>query len=132
MKREAMSSTNLYWFIFFWIAFTCVNIYVVMYKPEANWKEKIETQVKAEYKKNEPAPPDAMRQNQPAYIQMLNDIQKCPNVTDKENNTFYTCENGTKASMIHWTRGDKKGVVTREYNPEGKLILIYGHPDDVY
>jgi hypothetical protein len=69
------------------------------------------------------------------YISLLEKIktEQCSLSTDPENNTFYNCADGTKVSMIKWTRGsDRKGVVTREYNPAGKLILIYGHPDDVH
>lgn len=121
-----MSKSNLYWFIAFWIAFTCLNIYISLAKPN----EVMVAQREAEKAANEPA-----RQNEPLYIQLLTKLQneKCSVVSDKESNSFYTCTDGTKASMIHWTRGnDRKGVVTREYDPTGKLILIYGHPDDVY
>lgn len=85
-----------------------------------------------------PAPPKSLievaRQNEPLYVQLLTKLknENCESVTDKENNSFYMCKDGTKITMINWTRGDRKGVVTREYDPKGNLILIYGHPNDVY
>lgn len=119
-----MSNVNLGWFIFFWIAFTVVNVKInILDVNEA---------VEAKYVKKETA---IKRQDEPAYIAVLNKIknESCSSTTDKENNTYYVCADGSKVSMINWTRGtDRKGVVTREYDPNGKLLLIYGHPDDVY
>lgn len=119
-----MSNVNLGWFIFFWIVFTCVNIKINMLD--------VENVVQQRYAKKDG---EAKRQDEPMYIAVLNKVksENCLSTTDKENNTFYTCKDGTKVSMIHWTRGnERKGVVTREYSPDGKLMLIYGHPDDVY
>lgn len=114
-----MSKTNLGWFIFFWIAFTCLNIKINMYDAEKN--------ILAEIKGT------PQRQNESMYVDALKKMKTCEGTTDKENNTFYVCPDGSKISTINWTRGDnRKGIVTREYNPQGKLILIYGHPDDVY
>ncbi|SOK58673.1 hypothetical protein [Yersinia phage fHe-Yen9-04] len=128
MKPNAMNNANLYWFIFFWIAFTVVNLYINMYKPQVYYEKKLADAVKFELKKVDP-----VRQNEPAYIALLQKLRiNCVSATDKENNTFYSCPTGEKVSMINWTRGDKKGVVTREYNKDDTLILIYGHPDDVY
>jgi hypothetical protein len=98
-------------------------LYIYQVKPEQRFKEEQKVL-------NEPS-----RQNEPMYISLLEKIktEQCSLSTDPENNTFYNCADGTKVSMIKWTRGsDRKGVVTREYNPAGKLILIYGHPDDVH
>lgn len=119
-----MSKTNLGWFIFFWIAFTCLNIKVSILD--------VEEIAKARYEQKSA---DVKRQDEPMYIAVLNKVkdESCKSTTDKENNTFYVCADGSKVSMIHWTRGsDRKGVVTREYDASGKLLLIYGHPDDVY
>lgn len=116
-----MSNTNIGWYIFFWIAFTCVNLKISYFDPNEKIHEQKEKQ--------------SNRQNETMYISVLNKIkdEQCKSTTDKEDNTFYVCSDGTKISMIHWTRGtDRKGVVTREYDPNGNLILIYGHPDDVY
>lgn len=119
-----MSNTNIGWFIFFWIAFTIVNTKINVLD--------VREDVIQEYTKKET---EVKRQNEPMYIAVLNKIkdESCQSTTDKEDNTFYVCADGSKVSMIHWTRGkERKGVVTREYDPSGKLILIYGHPDDVY
>ena len=119
-----MSNTNLGWFLFFWIAFTCVNIKINIMDVEARTERIL-------LKKDV----DAKRQDEPMYIAVLNKVKdpSCQSTVDKEQNTFYTCADGTKVSMIHWSRGnDRKGVVTREYDASGKLLLIYGHPDDVY
>ncbi len=118
-----MSNKNIGWFIFFWIAFTCVNIKINIMDVESVVQERI-------LRKDD----GAKRQDEPMYIAVLNKVkvEQCESTSDKEDNTFYSCADGTKVSMIHWKRGDRKGVVTREYSPEGKMVLIYGHPDDVY
>ena len=117
-----MSNTNIGWFIFFWIAFTCVNYKISVMDVAAGVEEKYAKQA------GEPK-----RQDEPMYIAVLNKVKDCTSTTDKENNTYYVCADGTKVSMIHWSRGgERKGIVTREYSPDGKLVLIYGHPDDVY
>jgi uncharacterized protein YdhG (YjbR/CyaY superfamily) len=122
-----MSNKNLYWFIGFWIAFTVLNLYISQVSPEHAQRYE---QSKEEQKAKEPK-----RQDQVLYTEVLTKIknEQCSSVVDKEQNTFYTCKDGTKVSMINWTRGsERKGIVTREYDPSGQLILIYGHPDDVY
>lgn len=121
-----MSSRNLGWFIFFWFAFTSTNIYISVLKPYTASRDV----VIASLKKDEPK-----KQDTAGYINLLEKlkVQNCTANSDKEDNTFYKCSDGSTASMIHWTRGrDRKGVVTREYDSTGKLTLIYGHPDDVY
>lgn len=121
--KQTMSNFNLNCFLVFWILFTCLNLYIYQVKPQLKYEEEQKAL-------NEP-----IRQNEPMYINLLAKIkdEQCKASTDPENNTFYVCADGTKVSMIKWTRGtDRKGVVTREYNYAGKLILIYGHPDDVY
>lgn len=119
-----MSNNNLGWFLFFWIAFTFANIKVSILDVEEIAKQRYEEKLEVTKKNKEPE-----------YIALLNKIKdpSCTSATDKEKNTFYACADGTKVSMINWTRGsDRKGVVTREYDATGKLVLIYGHPDDVY
>ena len=113
-----MSNTNLNWFIFFWISFTCLNVYVYHVKPNEVQKAAIQEQ----QKKNEP-----IRQNEPMYIDLLGKLknENCQASTDPENNTFYSCKDGVKVSMIKWTRGERKGVVTRAYDPQGNLVMIY-------
>jgi len=121
--KQSMSNFNLNCFLVFWILFTCLNLYIYQVKPQLKYEEE------------QKALHDPVRQNEPKYISLLAKVknEQCTASTDPENNTFYTCADGTKVSMIKWTRGtDRKGVVTREYNPAGKLIMIYGHPDDVY
>jgi len=121
--KQSMSNTNLNWFLVFWILFTMVNLYIYQVKPVKK------------YENDQKALSELVRQNEPMYIELLSKLQKeqCTPSTDPENNKFYSCTDGTKVSMIKWTRGsDRKGVVTREYNPAGKLVLVYGHPDDVY
>lgn len=121
--KQTMSNFNLNCFLVFWILFTCLNLYIYQVKPQLKYEEEQKAL-------NEP-----IRQNEPKYINLLAKIkdEQCKASTDPENNTFYVCADGTKVSMIKWTRGtDRKGVVTREYNAAGKLIMIYGHPDDVY
>jgi hypothetical protein len=114
-----MSNTNLNFFLVFWILFTVLNLYIYHVKPHEENK----------------AISELVRQNEPLYINLLTKLkdEQCKETNDNEKNTFYVCADGTKVSMIKWTRGsDRKGVVTREYNPAGKLLLVYGHPDDVY
>lgn len=122
-----MGDKNLNWFIAFWIFFTCINLYISQVSPEnAERADKIAQEQKAKEPK---------RQDELMYAAVLTKLknESCPSTTDKEHNTFYSCEDGTKVSMINWTRGtDRKGIVTREYSPSGDLLLIYGHPDDVY
>ncbi|YP_010843117.1 membrane protein [Klebsiella phage K64-1] len=74
----------------------------------------------------------AIHQNSGLYAEVLNKIKnKCTGISDNERNTFYTCQDGSKVSVIYWKRQDRSGYVTRDFDKDGKLISIYGHPDDI-
>lgn len=76
---------------------------------------------------------ETIRQDVTSYTQVLKKSETCEKVTDKEENDFYSCADGTTISMVHWTRGgDRKGVVTKYYDKDKNLLMVYGHPDDVY
>lgn len=81
----------------------------------------------------QPTPEEsAIHQNSGLYAEVLYKIKNsCTGISDSEKNTFYKCNDGTKVSVIHWIRSERQGYVTRDYDKEGKLISIYGHPDDV-
>lgn len=126
-RTESMSNVTLGWAIFFWIAFSAINVYTYWTKPDSVILDAAKSTID-----NRQVP---QRQNELMYTDMLNKLQldKCEKFTDKENNDFFTCPDGSKVSMINWTRDtNRKGVVTRYYDPTGKLLLIYGHPDDVH
>ncbi len=119
-----MSNNNLGCFIFFWIAFTTVNLKICALDPERAFAAREEAKATA-----------VSRQDEVQYSNLLTKIKgdTCSSTTDAEHNTFYKCSDGTTVSTIKWTRGnDRKGVVTRMYDAKGELKLIYGHPDDVY
>lgn len=83
-----------------------------------------------------PTPPTpeelAVHQNSGLYAEVLFKIKNsCTGISDNEKNTFYTCEDGTKVSVIYWKRQDRTGYVTRDFDKDGKLVSIYGHPDDI-
>lgn len=76
---------------------------------------------------------ETIRQDVTSYTQVLKKADTCEKVTDKEENDFYSCPDSTTISMVHWTRSpDRKGVVTKYYDKDKNLLMIYGHPDDVY
>lgn len=74
---------------------------------------------------------DALRQDSGDYAMVLHKLQTtCAGIKDEEKNIFYTCSDGTRVTVIHWIRGESQGFVTRNYDKNGKLLSIYGHPDD--
>lgn len=106
--------------------FTLSNYLITVYAPNKAIAQAAFEQLdkKEEYPK---------RQDQVLYAEVLNKVNSCSKVLDKEDNEFYTCPDGSTVSMVKWTRGtDRKGVVTKYYNKEGTNLLVYGHPDDVY
>jgi ABC-type proline/glycine betaine transport system substrate-binding protein len=121
------------------IAFTVMNFLITKYAPDQAIAQVAYEKLKSNSDAKEAAEKEAkkypLRQDQFLYAEVLNKIQNeiCSKVSDKENNDFYTCPDGSKISQVHWTRGsDRKGVVTKYYDSTGKNVLIYGHPDDVY
>lgn len=123
------------WFISFAIFYsvmTIVNYYISVVAPNS---ELIEIHRKTEQAKRVANGDEPVRQDERMYADALakTELASCPDVRDAENNVFYNCKDGEKISMTRWTRsgGDRKGIVTRWYDSQGKLKMIYGHPDDV-
>lgn len=80
-----------------------------------------------------PAPPEPKHNDTGLYAEVLDILPSCRGNEEKSTgDKFYLCPNGSKITQINWTRmgGERKGVVTRYFNPQGELVLIYGHPDD--
>lgn len=76
---------------------------------------------------------ETLRNDSGLYAEVLELIKTCKvNVEEKTDNKFYICPNGEKITKINWERDQKSriGVVTRYYDSNGTLRLIYGHPDD--
>lgn len=108
------------------IAFTALNFLITYYAPN----EAIAEAARATISERDKYP---LKQDQVLYAEVLNKIKSCTVVQDEEKNSFYTCADGSTVSMVKWTRGsDRKGVVTKYYNKDAQLLLVYGHPDDVY
>jgi hypothetical protein len=107
--------------------FTAVNLIITKIAPDAAIAEAAVSEL--DKRKEYP-----LKEDQVLYAEVLNKIKSCSVQKDKEDNEFYTCPDGSTISIVHWTRsgGDRKGVVTKYYNKDGKHILQYGHPDDVY
>lgn len=101
--------------------------FVVVFLGFTLMNYKIHTSVKPK-----PKPEDtAIRQDSGDYAMVLHKLQtSCTGLKDEEKNTFYTCEDGSRVTVIHWIRGEKQGYVTRNYDKSGKLLSMYGHPDD--
>lgn len=119
-----------WWMVFTYLLFTSVNYYINVQSPEKEYKEQLDSFVK-QYEKGIPK---TVRQDSAAYAQVLTKIKQpgCTSNTDVSKDTYVTCEDGTKASIISWTRSDRKGTVTRFFDKNNNLIMIYGHPDDTY
>lgn len=108
------------------IAFTALNYLITVYAPDQAIAD-------AAYEKIAERDKYPLKQDQVLYAEVLNKVKSCSVVLDAEQNQFYTCADGSTVSMVKWTRGsDRKGVVTKYYDKDGRHLLVYGHPDDVY
>lgn len=108
------------------IAFTALNFLITYYAPNQDVVEAAREKI-AERDKY------PLRQDQVLYAEVLNKVKSCSVVKDEEQNSFFTCPDGSTVSMVKWTRGsDRKGVVTKYYDKDGRHLLVYGHPNDVY
>lgn len=108
------------------IAFTALNFLITYYAPNSDIVEAARETI-AERDKY------PLKQDQVLYAEVLNKVKSCSVVNDEEGNKFYTCPDKSTVSMVKWTRGsDRKGVVTKYYDKDGRHLLVYGHPNDVY
>lgn len=117
--------------IFFgaWLAFSGLNYAITYYAPTQEVRQAAELAIESSKPK---------RQDQFMYAEVLKKLPSCTaNAAAAVDGVKYLyCPDKTLITLTDWTRNTKsenprKGVVTRYYNPEGKLVLIYGHPDDV-
>ena len=80
-----------------------------------------------------PEPPAPKRNDTGLYAEVLDKLPGCRSNTEPgTGDKFFLCSDGSKITQVNWSRlgGERKGIVTRYFNPNGDLILIYGHPDD--
>lgn len=110
-----------------WIAGNFLHWVIDVNEPNSELVEKAR-------RENEAAkPPEPKHNDTGLYAEVLDLLPSCRGNEEKATgDKFYLCPNGSKITQINWTRmgGDRKGVVTRYFDPKGELILIYGHPDD--
>ena len=106
-----------------WIAFSLLNMYFTWLAPAAEVREAAKMQIAL----NEPK-----RQDEFLYSEVIAKINNC-NIKMVDGVEFRYCPDKTLITKTPWTRngGNRTGVVTRYYDETGKLVLIYGHPDDV-
>lgn len=124
MRLEKQGGFYLIVLIMLWIAGNTIYYIESISKPNAELVEK----AKRENAANEPKHNDTG-----LYSEVLSKIKTCElNVESSTDNKFYNCPNNEKITQIHWERGQgsRKGIVTRYFDSTGKLLLIYGHPDD--
>lgn len=110
-----------------WIAGNFLHWVIDVNEPSQELVEKAR-------RENEAAkPPEPKRNDTGLYAEVLDILPSCRGNEEKSTgDKFYLCPNGSKITQINWSRlgGERKGVVTRYFDPKGELILIYGHPDD--
>lgn len=106
-----------------WIGFSALNAGITWLAPAAEVAEAARLQIAD----NEPK-----RQDEFLYAEVVAKQGTCK-MSLVDGVEFYYCPDKYLITKTNWTRnsGERKGVVTRYYNETGKLILIYGHPDDV-
>lgn len=108
-----------------WALILSVSYYIKVMEPN----DVIVSAAKEKIKSNEP-----LRQDQRLYAEALIKIKsnKCEVVQDENKDNFFKCPDGSTISQIKWERNNRErtGIVTRYYDSTGKLLLIYGHPDD--
>lgn len=114
-------------FFGFWMGFTIVNYLVNYYAPTQDVREAAKLAIVS----NEPK-----RQDQFLYAEVMRKIGECSKnqTVAPDGVVFMYCPDKFVVTMTKWTRQNhrtKEGTVTRYYDPAGKLILIYGHPDDL-
>lgn len=119
---------NFYILLICYLAFTLINSYVYLISPKQNYKEQSQTLID----RIEKQIPVTSRQDNAEYAKVLEKMKTCTGVVDKANNTYYTCSDGSTISVISWKRQERSGVVTRYYDKDKNLVMIYGHPDDTY
>ena len=124
MRLEKHGGFFLSILIVLWIVGTLANYAIRINEPNKELVKKAE---------RENAASEPLHNDSGMYAEVLNKIKTCDlNVEQSTSNKFYLCPNGEKITQINWERGqgERKGIVTRYYDSTGKLLLIYGHPDD--
>ena len=119
---------SFYQLLIGYLVFTVINCYIYVIAPKQDYNE----QSKSLIDHIEKRIPVTSRQDNALYAKVLDKMKSCNSVVDKANNTYYTCTDGSTISVISWKRQERKGVVTRYYDKDKNLIMIYGHPDDTY
>lgn len=127
MRLEKCGALFLGLMIGIWITGNFTHWVIDVYVPNQ------ELVAKAERENAAAKPPKPKRNDTGLYAKVLNNLPSCTMKTEPDTgDKFFTCPDGSTISQINWTRNasGRKGVVTRYFNREGVLLLIYGHPDD--
>lgn len=125
-----VTKSLFWWMVFVYVLFTSVNYYINIESPNNEYKSQLESFTQQYEKKI----PKTIRQDSSMYAQVLTKIKtpSCTSTEDTAKNTYVSCADGTTVSLISWRRSERTGVVTRYFDKNHNLIMIYGHPDDTY
>lgn len=127
MKLEKTAGFYLSFLIMSWIAGNIVHWQIDVSEPNSQLVEKARRENEAS------KPPEAKKNDTGLYAEVLDKLPTCRgNIEQSTGDKFFLCPDGSKITQINWTRnqGERKGIVTRYFNPKGELILIYGSPDE--
>lgn len=130
MRLERHGGLFLGIMIGIWICGNFLHWVIDVNAPNAEIAEKARRENEAA---QPPKPPEPKHNDTGLYAEVLDMLPSCRGNEEKSTgDKFYLCPNGSKITQVNWTRnqGERKGIVTRYYNPKGDLVLIYGHPDD--
>lgn len=130
MKLERHNGLFLAILLGIWLVGNFTHWVITVQAPNAELVEKARRENEAA---KPPAPPEPKRNDSGVYAEVLNLMPTCKSTEEKSTgDTFYVCPNGGKITRIHWSRagGTRTGIVTRYFDSEGTLVLVYGHPDD--